>query len=75
MGMGRRADEIIEELWRVKDEIAREHGYDIHRLFEYLHSVEKRTEPHRFLNIRVAFPKTETQESVRCISDGKNSDE
>ena len=29
------ADEIIEELWRVKDEIAREHGYDVDRLAAY----------------------------------------
>lgn len=29
------ADEIIEEVWRVKDEIAREHGYDIDRLAAY----------------------------------------
>ena len=29
------ADEIIEEVWRVKDEIAREHGYDVDRLAAY----------------------------------------
>ena len=27
-----RADPILEEVWRVKDELAREAGYDIHRL-------------------------------------------
>lgn len=37
------ADEIIEELWRVKDEIAREHGYDIRRLGAHLRSLEGRT--------------------------------
>ena len=26
------SDEIIEELWRIKDGIAREHGYDVERL-------------------------------------------
>ena len=26
------ADEIIEELWRVKDGVAREHGYDLDAL-------------------------------------------
>ncbi len=26
------ADEIIEEVWRIKGEIAREHGYDVERL-------------------------------------------
>lgn len=35
------SDEIIEELWRVKDSIAREHGYDIEALVAYLQSKEK----------------------------------
>ena len=30
------ADEIIEEVWRNKDEIAREHGYDLDRLGAYI---------------------------------------
>ena len=34
-------DEIIEELWRIKDEIAREHGYDIESLAAYLQSKER----------------------------------
>ena len=29
------ADEIIEEVWRIKDEIAREHGCDVGRLGAY----------------------------------------
>lgn len=29
------ADEIMEEVWRIKDEIAREHGYDLDRLGAY----------------------------------------
>ncbi len=29
------ADEIIEEVWRIKDEIAREHGYDLGKLGAY----------------------------------------
>ena len=29
-------DEIIEELRRIKDEIAREHGYDVGSLAAYL---------------------------------------
>ncbi|MCE2543915.1 MAG: hypothetical protein J4F30_10865 [Acidobacteria bacterium] len=32
------SDEIIEELWRVKDSIAREHGYDLERLVAALES-------------------------------------
>lgn len=30
------ADEIIEELWRLKEEMAREHGYDIEAFCAYL---------------------------------------
>ena len=30
------SDEIIEELWQVKDDIAREHKHDVRRLAEYL---------------------------------------
>ena len=30
------SDEIIEELWRIKDAMAREHGYDVGRLAAYL---------------------------------------
>ena len=29
-------DPILEEIWRIKDELAREAGYDIHRMFENL---------------------------------------
>ncbi len=35
------SDEIIEELWRIKDSIAREHGYDMEALVAYLQSKEK----------------------------------
>ena len=61
-------DEIIEELWRVKDEIAREYGYDIHRLLEYLRGVEKQIELNRTMNSGDAFPKTDTNESVEPAS-------
>lgn len=35
MGGADMADEIIEKVWRIKDEIAREHGYDVGRLGAY----------------------------------------
>lgn len=35
------ADEIIEEVWRIKDEIAREHGHDVERLAAYLRRREQ----------------------------------
>ena len=34
-------DEIIKELWEIKDSIAREHGYDIDRLVAYLRATKR----------------------------------
>jgi hypothetical protein len=34
-------DEIIKELWQIKDDIAREHGYDLDRLAADLKSKER----------------------------------
>ncbi len=38
------ADEIIEEVWRIKDELAREHGYDLDRLGAYFRERERQRE-------------------------------
>ncbi len=35
------SDEIIEELWQIKDSIAREHDYDIESLVAYLQSKQR----------------------------------
>ena len=35
------ADEIIEELWAIKDTLAREADYDIDKLVELLHTRQK----------------------------------
>lgn len=35
-------NEILEELWKVKDQVASEHGYDIHRLVNELRKKEKK---------------------------------
>ena len=35
------SDEIIRELWRVKDDIAREHGYDVEALAAHLRAKER----------------------------------
>ena len=35
------ADEIIKEVWRIKDELAREHGYDVGRLGAYFRRRER----------------------------------
>ena len=37
------ADKIIEELWKIREDFAREHGYDTGRMFAYLRSLEGRT--------------------------------
>nr|VFJ61111.1 MAG: hypothetical protein BECKFW1821A_GA0114235_111110 [Candidatus Kentron sp. FW] len=33
-------DEVLQELWEIKDELARESGYDIEALFETLRAVQ-----------------------------------
>ena len=43
-------DEIIEELWQIKDSIAREYGYDIEALVAYLQTRE-RTEDRRVVDL------------------------
>ena len=35
------SDEIIKELWQIKDSIAREHGYDIKRIVAHLRKRER----------------------------------
>ena len=37
-----RTDPLLEELWRVKDDLAREAGYDIDRIFAELRLAETR---------------------------------
>ena len=44
------SDEIINELWRVKDDIAREHGYDIEALAAHLRARE-RPEDHQVVDL------------------------
>ena len=34
-------NEILEELWKIKDQVAFEHGYDIHKLANELRKKEK----------------------------------
>ena len=35
-------DEIIDELWQIKDAISAEHGHDVRAIAAYLHGVERR---------------------------------
>ncbi len=45
------ADEIIKELWQIKDRIACEHGYDIDALVAYLRS-RKHIGTHQIVDLR-----------------------
>ena len=45
------SDEIIMELWRIKDRIAREHGYDIDALVAHLQT-KNRAEGRQVVNLR-----------------------
>ena len=45
------ADEVIEELWRIKDAMAQEYGYDIARLAEDLQG-RQGEEGHRIVDLQ-----------------------
>ena len=45
------SDEIIKELWKIKDSIAREHGYDIEALVAHLQT-KKRPEGQQVVDLR-----------------------
>ena len=65
------SDEIIEELWRIKDgikdSIAREHGYDIEALVAYLQS-KKKAEGRQIVDLS-AMKKTAEQGASSAIED------
>ena len=60
-------DEIIEELWRIKDSIAREHGYDIEALVAYFQNKEK-AEGRQIVDLS-AMKKTTKQGTSAAIED------
>jgi len=45
------ADEIIEELWRIKDSIANEYGYDVKALVAHLRA-KKHVEDQQVIDLR-----------------------
>ena len=45
------SDEIIKELWQIKDSIARDHGYDLEALVAHLQT-KKRPEGQRVVDLR-----------------------
>lgn len=59
-------DEVMEELWRVKDAIAREYGYDVRRLAESFKN------PDRDMG-RSTPPSAEESPSVRPAVGGEDT--
>ena len=57
-------DEIIKELWQIKDSIAREHGYDIDALVAYLQA-KKRREGQRVVDLGSLKETAGTQHPAR----------
>ena len=55
-------DEIIEELWRVKDSIATEHGGNLTALISHLRGIEQR-ERHRTIDAIEVVGTTRSRES------------
>ena len=53
-------DEIIKELWQIKEDIAREHGYDINSLVTYL-QIKRRHENQRVVDLRSLKETAEAQ--------------
>ena len=57
-------DEIIEELWGIKDSIAREHGNDVRKLSAYLQS-KKDTRHARMTNPGAMNELSETDKAIK----------
>ena len=58
------SDEIIEELWRIKDSIAREHGHDVRALVAYLQS-QKQAEHDRTVDPGAVTEMSETDKPAK----------
>ena len=70
------SDEIIRELWRIKDSIAEEHGYDAKALVAYLqnkHQMEGRRAVDLGAMKGYAKANAETQSSARVFSEKEHS--
>jgi len=61
------ADEIIKELWEVKDGIAREHGYDVDALIAHLRA-KQRPETQRVVDLHALRKNTEQNDSAGAPS-------
>ena len=47
------SDEIIREMWEIKDSIAKEHGYDVDRIVAYIRT-RQRPKGHHVVDLRAA---------------------
>ena len=61
-------DEIIKELWQIKDDIAREHGYDIRALVAHLQS-KKRAKGQHVVDLHSQRRAAETQRTAKLKKD------
>ena len=61
-------DEIIEELWEIKDSTAKEHGNDVRKLATYLQS-NKDTKHARMTDLGAVNELSETDNSIKLPSE------
>ena len=61
-------DEIIEELWEIKDSMAKEHGNDVRKLAAYLQS-NKDTKHARMTDLGAVNELSETDNSIKSPSE------
>jgi hypothetical protein len=61
----------IDEIWRIRDELGAEEGYDVHQLFERLRHEEK-----AYAGRLVRFaPRRAREESISCLREQPPKDE
>ncbi len=60
------SDEVIEELWRIKDDMAREHGYDVARLAADLRG-KQREDGRRIVDLHASQEAGRRRESSRRV--------
>jgi hypothetical protein len=76
-----RSNPILEEVWRIKDQLAAEAGYDIHRFFENLRKWEAEHPPagpvvHSAEDLQrliVAKERQRTEKSVMVLNEQPSS--
>ena len=69
MGHTKMHDEIIEELWEIKDSVAREHGSDVRKLAAYLQS-KKDARSARMTDLGAMNESSETGNSIKSAGEG-----